>query len=189
MAALGRQTAIEGVNMSSVVQGWVSNLPMMQQTVLLELTRGPDGVAKYDPSKFLLRYVRRCILYSALDGVILKYPYTPGGGSFTGPSYHAQRDDGSFDDRWWQDRMQELISAYLKGVDAIPHHFHLHLMHGIEILGYKHPDEDIREFWNRAYIRFVHDMHVWPEMEDQMDKRLGDSREGWLERSDPATTA
>lgn len=178
----------------SVVQDWVSALPMMQQTVLLELTRGPDGIPKYDPSKFLLRYVRRCILFSALDGVILTYPYIQGGGSFTGPSYDAISIEATsgrqlvkIDD--WQEKMYELVSQYLKGVDAMPHHFHLHLMHGAEILGYKHPKPDIRTFWNEVYIRFAHDMHVWPETCGQMDERLGDTREGWLARADPATQA
>lgn len=51
--------------MPFVMQTWTASLPMMQQTVLLENTRGPDTIAKYHPSKFLLRWYRRCILISA----------------------------------------------------------------------------------------------------------------------------
>jgi hypothetical protein len=71
----------------------------------------------------------------------------------------------------------------------LPHHYQLHFMHAVEIVGYKHPDPIIRMFWNRLYLRLVHDLHLWPETEDQLDSRLGDTRSGWLERADPATTA
>ena len=33
--------------MTNVLQDWVSDLPMMQQTVLLTAVRGPDGLPKY----------------------------------------------------------------------------------------------------------------------------------------------
>lgn len=40
---------------------------------------------------------------------------------------------------------------YLKYVDELPHHFQLHFMHAAEILGYKHPDDVVRRFWNTTY--------------------------------------
>lgn len=83
--------------------------------------------------------------------------------------------------------MQTHVHQYLRDLDAIPHHFQLHFMHAVEIVGYKHPDARIRMFWRCLYERLVHDMHVWPETEEQLDARLGDSREGWLKRADPAT--
>ncbi len=72
-----------------VTQPWVHALPFMQQTVLLTAVRGPDGIAKYHPSKFLLRWFRRCMLLSAMDGKALTNPYDNNGGSFTGPSFDA----------------------------------------------------------------------------------------------------
>ena len=70
----------------SVIQDWVFDLPLMQQTVLLTGIRGPDGMAKYSSPKFIARWFRRCILLSAVDGCVLNNPVTLGGGSFTGPS-------------------------------------------------------------------------------------------------------
>lgn len=165
----------------SVVQPWVAELTMMQQTVLLTAVRGPDGLPKYHPTKYLLRWYRRCILLSALDGRVLSDPVDPWGGSFTGPSVSVPP---GYD---WSGAMDTRVADYLRTLDEVPHHFQMHLMHAVEILGYKHPDSVIRSWWNGVYVRLVHDMHLWPETEAQLDARLGDTREGWLARGDVAT--
>lgn len=156
---------------------------MMQQTVLLTAIRGPDGQPKYSSIKKLLRWYRRCILLSAMDGEVLKTPYETNGGSFTGPSYSDMTP--GFPN--WEFHMDQIVHTYLQEVDSIPHHFHLHLVHAVEILGYKHPDERTRSWWNKVYLRLVNDFHLHPETEQEMDERLGDSRSGWLKRCDPAT--
>ncbi|MDF0540815.1 hypothetical protein PX699_00535 [Sphingobium sp. H39-3-25] len=220
----------------TVLQSWVGELTLMQQTVLLTAIRGPDGLPKYGPVKMLLRWYRRCILLSAMDRAVLPDPLCDGGGSFTGPSVSlaALRSSASArqsarraedwaqdmddirelgeplvfrveDDRncWgltlaeaiadqmeedgWEPLMHDVVGQYLRDVDAIPHHFQMHLLHAIEILGYKHPDRRIRGWWHQTYERLVHDMHLWPETEAQLDRRLGDNRDQWLERNDPAT--
>jgi hypothetical protein len=171
--------------MTAVTQTWVHELTMMQQSVLLAAIRGPDGQPKYGGgAKMLLRWYRRCILLSAMDGRVLSNPIEANGGSFTGPSL-----DGPDDQDPWSERMQEHVHDYLRQVDMLPHHYQLHFMHAVEIVGYKHPDPVIRMFWNRLYLRLVHDLHLWPETEEQLDSRLGDTRSGWLERADPATAA
>lgn len=160
---------------------------MMQQTVLLEITRGPDGITKYHPSKYLIRWVRRCILYGALDQNLFTNPFDKRGGSFTGPSY----DDTLFkySDKTWQECMDIIVGQYLAEVDMIPHHYHLHLMHAIEILGYKHPDIPISDWFKDVYYRFCNDMHVNPESIEQLNYRLGDNERQWRNTADPATMA
>lgn len=173
--------------MTSVLQPWVASLTFMQQTVLLTAVRGPDGSPKYGPTKMLLRWYRRCILLSSLDGgVVLADPFDPNGGSFMGPSVLMRAADADYDWQWYLD---EIVSQYLRELDALPHHFQLHLLHAAEIVGYKHPDEAIRAWWANVYLRLVHDMHLWPETEEQLDHRLGDNRDQWLSRNDPATVA
>lgn len=167
--------------MASVLQPWVNDLTFMQQTVLLTAVRGPDGVPKYGPTKMLLRWYRRCILLSAMDHAVLYTPYEHGGGSFTGPSFDATPGSD------WLEPMHDIVGEYLRELDAIPHHFQLHLLHAVEIVGYKHPGDAIRPFWALTYARLVHDMHLWPETEEQLDRRLGDDRGQWLERNDVAT--
>lgn len=175
--------------MSSVLQDWVADLPMMQQTVLLTAVRGPDNLPKYHPTKWLLRWYRRCILLSALDGKVLTDPLEPNGGSFTGPSLQQFLVDGPiYQGDWCQALHAEVVTPYIRSLDEVPHHFQMHLMHATEIVGYKHPDEHlIRPWWANVYERLVHDMHLWPETEEQLDQRLGDSRAGWLARGDVAT--
>ena len=115
--------------MKPVTQEWTWALPMMQQTVLLTAIRGPDGLPKYGPVKMLLRWYRRCILLSAMDGAVLSMPYHQNGGSFTGPSIADPGDEP------WETGMDAIVSEYLRTVDAIPHHAHLHLMHAVENSG------------------------------------------------------
>lgn len=168
-----------------VTQAWVHGISMMQQSVLLAAIRGPDGLPKYGGgAKMLLRWFRRCVLLSAMDGRVLADPIEANGGSFTGPSL-----DGYDDVDHWSDRMQVHVNDYMRQLDALPHHWQMHFMHAAEIVGYKHPDTEIRFFWRKLYERLVSDMHVWPESEEQMDDRLGDSRSGWMKRADPATAA
>lgn len=168
--------------MKNATQPWLGHISVMQQSVLLGAIRGPDGVAKYHPCKYLLRWYRRCVLVSALDGRVLETPHAFGGGSFTGPSYEATTLEHD-----WRPKMDQVVDRYLQSVDELPHHFQMHFMHAAEILGFKHPEPNTRTWWQMTYMRLVHDMHLWPETEEQLDRRLGDSREQWLERADVAT--
>lgn len=168
----------------SVLQDWTTEIPMMQQTVLLTAVRGPDGLPKYGAVKMLLRWFRRCVLFSAIDGEVISEPWSHNGGSFTGPSLRSGSCDVD-----WEEGMDLLVDDYLQSLDAIPHHFQLHFLHASEIVGYKHPDSRIRKWWADLYVRLVRDMHLWPETMEQMDIRLGDSREGWLQHADPATVS
>lgn len=173
------------MNKGPVTQAWCHGISFMQQTVLLTAVRGPDGIPKYHPVKYLLRWFRRCTLVSSLDGIVLTTPYQDGGGSFMGKSADINVH-GRVDEQTWMD---DLASQYLRSLDELPHHFQMHFMHAAEIVGYKHPDAEIRAYWNKTYLRLVHDLHLWPETEDQMDLRLGDDRGQWLARNDVATIA
>jgi hypothetical protein len=152
----------------SVLQPWVEKLTLMQQTVLITAVRGPDGIQKDHISKVLLRWYRRCILYSAFDGSVYLNPYCAGGGSFMGPS--AKK---------YKETLDDVVDGYLRSVDEIPHHFQLHFMHAAEILGYCHEDFTIRGWWHNFYKRIVNDAHLNIETYEQMKKRLGDNEEDW----------
>lgn len=157
--------------MPSVLQEWVQEITMMQQSVLIASVRGPDGIRKDHPTKVLCRWLRRCILLSAFDGRVLRDPYEAGGGSFTGPARSNSVRD-----------LDHALELYLRSVDELPHHFQLHFMHASEILGYKHPDDETRAWWHHVYTQLVMDAHLFPESEEQMDDRLGDHEAGWRRR-------
>lgn len=168
--------------MRPATQDWVHSLSIMQQSVLLTAIRGPDGVPKYHPCKYLLRWYRRCVLLSALDGKVLSTPYAYGGGSFTGPSYTPS----SFDHDWRR-KMDVVVDQYLQSLDELPHHYQMHFLHAAEIVGYKHPDHTIRPWWHALYVRLVKDLHLSPETQAELDFRLADNREQWLATADRAT--
>ncbi len=162
----------------SVLQDWTNALSFMMQSVLICAVRGPDGIRKDHPVKVLIRFLRRSFLICAFDGKVRWSPYEPGGGSFTGP-LHLRNPDGGEDRPHEHGHIDKFIEIYLRHVDELPHHFQLHLMHAAEILGYKHPDDDVRKFWLTLYRAIVNDAHLKPEPEDVMDKRLGDQEAAW----------
>lgn len=185
--------------MPSCIQPWVNDLTVMQQTVLLTAIRGPDGIAKDHPVKNMCRWFRRSILMSAFDGLVLDSPADAKGhekgGSFTGPSftYPADWEGAHFPtslpngEPWWWREMQDIASQYIRATDELPHHFQVHLSNASEILGYKHPNEQIRAFWNSFYRRLCDDRHMNPETEEQLDFRLSDNKENWIKAGDRAS--
>jgi hypothetical protein len=60
--------------MPIVTQTWTHELTCMQQTVLLTAVRGPDGMGKYHPSKYMLRWFRRCTLLNSMDRRVMTTP-------------------------------------------------------------------------------------------------------------------
>lgn len=161
----------------SVLQDWTNDLSFMMQSVLICAVRGPDGVRKDHPVKVLIRYLRRSFLICAFDGKVRWSPYELGGGSFTGPLHlnHATEPDANAP----TGHLDKFVGVYLRHVDELPHHFQLHLMHAAEILGYMHPDGDVRGFWRALYQAIVNDAHLQPETKEQMEKRLGDNETNW----------
>lgn len=155
--------------MPKALQSWVEDLPVMQQSVLISAVRAPDGIRKDHPVKTLMRWYRRCVLTSAMDGRAILDPYEDGGGSFTGP---LDRTNGT---------IEQFCGVFLRHVDELPHHFVLHIMHAAQIVGYKHTDEFCRRFWAEFYFMVVKHFHLRAEPIEAMDRRLGDRRDWWLE--------
>lgn len=159
--------------MPSVMQKWTEELTMMQQSVLIASVRGPDGIRKDHPVKVLCRWLRRSFMLCAFEKIAHNGPLDPCGGSFTGK---CQTDTVK--------GIDHALDLYMRSVDELPHHFQLHFLHAAEILGYKHPINYIREWWHTTYLRLVNDAHLYPETEEQMDTRLGDSEIEWRAREE-----
>lgn len=152
-----------------VMQPWVCELTFMQQSVLISAVRGPDGLKKHHPIKPIMRWYRRCILYSAFDKNILNDPYDAGGGSFTGPLDPDKE-------------LNELYSDFFDILDELPYHFVSHFMTAVEILGYKHDIEYIQEWWFEFYKRMAKKLHLGIESEEDLDFRLSDNEERWSKK-------
>ena len=160
----------------SVLQSWVHELPFMQQSVLITACRGPDTLPKDHVAKLVCRWLRRCFMLSAFEGRVINTPDDPGGGSFTGPSVAPCETVERIG------LLKVLAVDYLRRVDEMPHHFQLHILHAAEILGYHHPDRRIRDWWNWFYVELAHDMHLVPELQEEMDLRLSDQKATWEAR-------
>lgn len=139
-------------NDESVVQDWVSICcTWKQQTVLLAGLRGCDGLPKHDPSKQFTKKMRAVLLKNA-DPT----------SSFM-PCGEGEESIADF-----------FIDCSRGGLDAYPVHWLMHFLQAAEIIGYKHPDEETRAYWIHFYLAGVTALHLNPESEEQLDKRLVD---------------
>ncbi len=136
--------------MKSVLQDWLFNLSWMQQTVVITAIRGCDGTRKNDPTKGIVRELRKTILHDA-------------GGE--GSSYMNVNN------------LTNDMQNFYEDIDSYPLHFVTHLIHSAEIIGYKHPDEQVRLLWGGFYEDVCHTIHLNPETEIQLDDRLKDNRD------------
>lgn len=189
--------------MPIVTQQWTHSLTCMQQTVLISAVRGPDGIAKYHPAKLVQRWYRRCVLLGALDHNVFEDPIDPRGGSFTGPSVrmggptalHAitgvslpeHYQPRNSDDIKWLRPMDLVLREYFQNLDSLPYHFITHFMHAGEIIAFKHPDTLVSDWWRHFYLEMCNELHVKPETEGAMDRRLGDNEAEWRKGTNAAT--
>ena len=149
----------------SVQPEWCRALPLQQQSVMLLAARGPDGVAKVHPCKGVVVAYRACVLVAAKYGRELRF----------GERADSFMSLGAFAEDWVVP-----VQDFMDHKDALPFHYVMHLLHGAEILSYKHPDGRYQARWEYFYKRLCSDMHLTPETEAEMDKRLSDwNQEHW----------
>lgn len=133
--------------MISVVKPWVFGLPFRMQSVLFSALRGCDTAKKHDASKALTRAIRGLLLNNA------------------DPSNTFISETGEVDPK--------KLDEFLWDLDAYPMHFIMHTAHAAEIIGFKHPDPKVQEYWKRVYFAVVKGLHLNPETQAQLDVRLG----------------
>lgn len=150
-----------------VFQPWMFELSMQQQSVLLLAARGPDGIPKFHPTKYVVRYYRASVLKAAYKGRALE----PG------------EDDSTFMTMKAFDSPELWTAAkinFFESVDALPHHYYMHLLHGAQIIGYHHDVPLFRERWLGFYHDCCDDLHLTPESKEALDSRLNDKdRKYW----------
>lgn len=142
------------VKMPSVLQEWVRELPLREQGTLLTGVRGCDLTPKLpleSTERQLVAFLRYCFMVCADPREIDREP----------GCFHISRPPASW-------RASEL--------GHYPQHWYSHLMHCFEIVGYRHPDYDIREMATDIYLRLVEGLHLNPESFEEMKERLSEDR-------------
>ena len=138
--------------MKSVLQDWVMELPLREQGTVLTAIRGCDLTPKlpYDSSeRQIVGWIRYCILN----------PADPREVGIHGAFF--QHDCPDF--KWSE------FGHY-------PLHWVTHVLHTLEVIGYRHPDETISGMAKHHYFNGVHSFHLNPETKEQMIERLCEDR-------------
>lgn len=135
----------------SIVQEWAANLGLRHQGVLVSAVRGCDSVAREDRSKYLVRVFR---------GVLLK--------SHCGDAAKAGSFIAPFDYDQWLDASHD----FMRSIDHYPNHWLLHWMHACQIVGFYHPDMEVRHCFYMVYEKLCRKFHVNSESFNQLEARL-----------------
>lgn len=162
--------------MTSVLRKWVMERTLMQQAVLIAAVRCEDGTPKRHPLKDMVRLLRRAVLVSSFSGKEFDdiYEDEGEGGTFSKPLQASQSVDS-------------VINAFIDARDEMTHHFYTHFMHAAHIIAVGHPDTSNRVIFRELYNRMVNCLHLAPETDEDMERRLGDNSGDWKAREDSST--
>jgi len=137
--------------MSGIMQEWTHKLGLRQQGVLVAVVRGCDTAPKEAPIKVMARLIR---------GVLLN------------PHCGDVKRSTTFIMPWDDSLWSSVSLAVSKDHDCLPHHYIMHLVHAVEIIGYTHPYPHMREHFKGFYLLMCRKLHVNPETEEEMNQRL-----------------
>lgn len=104
----------------SVIQDWIHQMPLRMQSVLVMATRGPD-THRAPGIKQLTRWIRSLVFVpgnpnNVVEFMLIELP----------------------------ERLPEKGSIH-RELEFTTQHYYSHLMHGLQVIGYRHPDDQIRE--------------------------------------------
>lgn len=151
--------------MPSIMQDWAASLGLRHQGVLVAAVRGADEVQRDDPSKWLSRFYRACVLRAHV------------GDPRKAASFMVWTDEG---DEFW-----ERANTFIKSHDHYPHHYLMHMIHAAEILGFYYGGENtapVRGWWRDFYYIMCDKLHMNPETKAQLDARLNATEQAFALR-------
>jgi len=137
--------------MKSILKDWVMELGLRHQGVLLTAVRGCDTAPKNDPSKLFTRCIREVIL-----------------NAHCGDAKRA----ATFIESVPILELHKRFNDFRKNLDHYPHHYVMHVIHAIEIIGYHHPNPETSPTWRYFYSALTLGLHVPMETKEQLDARL-----------------
>lgn len=146
---------LQGKTFHSVLQDWVCDLPLREQGTLLTAVRGCDLTPKLplDSTERNLTAFIRCSIMNAFD------------------EREIDAEVGCF----MQSRIDFAIFRPSQ-FGHYPQHYVSHLIHALEIIGYRCPFPQIMSDARKAYMAFVKSFHLNIETILQMEERLSTDR-------------
>lgn len=149
----------------SVLQNWVLDLPLRAQGTLLTGIRGCDLAPKHPPTiveatgcstgeslpeRHLAAFLRFCVLNTP-DPREIGMP-----GAWIQPEPPKNWKPSQF--------------------GHYPQHWYGHIMHCFEVVGYCHPNDELRAKAYKIYERLVRNLHLNVETKEEMLRRLTEDR-------------
>ncbi len=135
--------------MNQALQEWMDELSVKKQTVMLMALRGPDvGMSK--ELKPLIRFIRSIVLINA------------------DPTKNFMQNVDFM-------TIKEMEHQNPAVIDALPGHVIHHLCLALQVIGYDHPDTDIRTKALSTYKDIGHVLALVPMNEKQYRSRLRDN--------------
>lgn len=133
----------------SVLKDWVMRLTLREQGTLLTAIRGCDLTPKY-PLDSPERSIVAAIRYAVMVPFDLR---------------EVDSESGCF--------MLSRPPALFKpsSIGHYPQHWHSHILHAIEVIGYRHPCHAIAAQWQEIYHSMVSSLHLNPESHEDMHYR------------------
>lgn len=129
-----------------VILDWMGTLPWKQQSVVLSALRGPDTLHAPNLKK-VIRWLRS----------------------------HTQNNADPKNSQYMQEEPLPTFKELEHELNFCNLHYVTHLMQGIEIIGYKHPDKQTATDAIELYKIICKKLfHLTPETKLQLDKRLED---------------
>jgi hypothetical protein len=138
--------------MKSVLQDWVMKLPLREQGTVLTAVRGCDLTPKlpYDSSeRQIVGWIRFAILNPADNREV----------GIKGAFFQSESPDFKWSE-WGH----------------YPLHWVTHILHTLEVIGYRHPNKAIAMIAQTHYFRGVKSLHLNPESFTEMVDRLSEDR-------------
>jgi hypothetical protein len=138
--------------MKSVLQNWVMELPLREQGTILTAIRGCDLTPKMPldaPERQIVGWIRNAVLNAA-----------------------DSREIG-IRGAFFQTEMPQFKASEF---GHYPLHWYSHVMHTLEVIGYRSPNEEHAHYAQGAYMKMAMGLHLNPETKEQMIERLSEDR-------------
>lgn len=140
--------------MTSMLRGWVEELPLREQGTLLTGLRGCD-LAPKNPVDSVERQLTAYLRWVTCN------PFD-------------EREVGAVKGAFMQTAPPE--NWKLSALEHYPLHWVIHVMHAYEVVGYRHPEPLEREKSLEVYLKMVKELHLESEPRLVMIDRLSEDR-------------